>query len=73
MNSITFLQAYEMMFKDYPDVVGVKEISDMLVICTKKVYALIRSGQIKAIPCGKVYKVAKISVIEYLISNNNAV
>lgn len=72
MNKITLTQAYDIIFKDYPDVVGVKELSDMLGICSKKVYELLRNGKIPAIPCGKKYMVAKINVIEYLFNNNIA-
>lgn len=72
MNDITMTQAYDVMFKNYPDVVGVKELSNMLGICSKKVYELIHSGAISVIPCGKVYKAAKISVIDYILKNNAA-
>ena len=68
-NNITTTEMYSIMFKDYPDVVGVKELSKMLGLCNKKVYELIRSGLIPIIPCGKVYKVAKISVIEYMLNS----
>lgn len=50
MNKITLTQAYDIIFKDYPDVVGVKELSVMLGICSKKVYELLRIGKIPAIP-----------------------
>lgn len=72
MNKITLTQAYDIIFKDYPDVVGVKKLSDMLGIGSKKVYELLRIGKIPAIPCGKKYMVAKINVIEYLFNNNIA-
>ena len=72
MNKITLTQAYDIIFKDYPDVFGVKKLSDMLGICSKKVYELLRIGKIPAIPCGKKYMVAKINVIEYLFNNNIA-
>ncbi len=45
--------------------------SNMLGICSKKVYELIHSGAISVISCGKVYKAAKISVIDYILKNNN--
>lgn len=68
-NNMTTAEAYSIMFKDYPDVVGVKEVSSMLGLCNKKVYELIHTGLIPVIPCGKVYKVAKVSVIEYMFSS----
>lgn len=63
----TIYEAYQVLFKDYPDVVGVKEISKMLGICNKKVYKLLKNGEMPVIPCSKVYRVAKLSVIEYLL------
>ena len=65
----TIFEAYQVLFKDYPDVVGVKEISEMLGICNKKVYKLLRNGEIPVIPCSKVYRVAKLNVIEYLLKS----
>lgn len=69
MSNKTAVEMYSVMFRDYPDVVGVKELKNMLGLSDKKVYELIRSGLIPTIPCGKVYKVAKINVIDYLFSN----
>lgn len=53
----TNITAYEIMFKDYPDVVGVKELSSMLGMCDKKIYQLIKHGNIPTIPCGRIIKV----------------
>ena len=72
MKNITLAQAYEIIFKDYPDVVGVKELCSMLGMCNKKVYELIRLGKISAIPCIRKYRVAKINVIEYLLNIDSA-
>ena len=70
MNNVTVIQAYEMIFRNYPDVVGVKEVSSMLGMCSKKVYELIHNGKLLAISCGK--KVTKLSVIEYLLTDTAA-
>jgi hypothetical protein len=70
MKDITVYQAYELMFKEYPDVLGVKEICTMLGFCPKKVYDLIHEGKIAVIPCGKIIKVAKLSAIEYMLSGS---
>lgn len=72
MADITLREAYEVVFKDYPDVVGVRELCEMLALSDKKVYELVRSGQIPIIPCSKVYRVAKLNVIEYLINSGKA-
>ena len=63
---------YGLMFRDYPDVLEVKDLQSMLGIGRHQVYGLITSGQIDGVKLGKTYKVPKIGVIEYLISGNQA-
>ncbi len=66
---------YAKMFKKYPDVVSSKDISQMLGIGLKQTYALINSGEIKALRCGNKFKAAKIEVIRYFAANahNNTI
>lgn len=68
MSNISATEAYNIIFTDYPDVVGIKEASKMLGVCSKKVYQLINNGEIPIIPCCKTYRIAKLHIIEYLIS-----
>ena len=67
--NISLTEAYEIMFKDYPDVVNIKELSEMLGICSKKAYELVRSGAIPVLPCSKCYKIAKLDVIGYMLNS----
>ena len=67
--NISITEAYEIMFKDYPDVVNIKELSEMLGICSKKAYELVRSGAIPVLPCSKCYKIAKLNVIGYMLNS----
>ena len=67
--NISITEAYEIMFKDYPDVVNIKELSEMLGICSKKAYELVRSGTIPVLPCSKCYKIAKLDVIGYMLNS----
>ena len=58
---------YKMMFTDYPDVVNVEQLSEMLGgTSTKSVYRLLKSGDIKSYLIAKRYRIPKIFVIEYL-------
>lgn len=66
------IQAYQYMFTNYPDVVTVKQLAEMLGICDKRAYELIRNGDIQALPCSKSYKIAKIYVIKYILRNEVA-
>ncbi len=57
----------EIMFKDFPDCVGVEQLGQMLGIKRTKTYELLRDGTIKSVKIGKDYKIPKYNVIAYLI------
>ena len=60
-------ETYQCMFREYPDVVNVKQLCEMLGgISTKTGYQLLRSNQIKSIVVGRRYCIPKISIFEYL-------
>jgi hypothetical protein len=62
---------YKSMFKDYPDVVNVKQLQMMLGGISKKLaYHLLKNNIIKSIKIGRQYKVAKADVILYLTEKN---
>lgn len=61
INEITSL-----MFKEYPDCVGVQDLQKMLGIKRTKSYELLKSGTIKSIKIGKDYKISKLNIIAYL-------
>ena len=60
-------RAYKTLFREYPDVVSIKDVASMLNIGIKKAYSLVNDGTLKSIPCGKTIKVAKITVINYVL------
>lgn len=53
--------------KEYPDIVGVQEICKMLGIGETKAYRMINDGTLRRIPCSRTHKVAKITVIDYVL------
>ena len=60
--------AYKLLFADYPDVVNVEQMREMLGgICDKTAYRLLRSGEIS-------YRITKLNILEYLelIDKSNA-
>ncbi len=62
---------YKSMFKNYPDVVNVKELQSMLGGISKRLaYHLLRNNIIKSIKIGRQYKIAKTDVILYLTEKN---
>lgn len=64
---------YKSMFKDYPDVVNVKQLQIMLGGISKKLaYTLLKNNLINSIKIGRQYKIAKADVILYLTQNNSS-
>lgn len=61
INEITSL-----VFKEYPDCVGVQDLQKMLGIKRTKSYELLKTGTIKSIKIGKDYKISKLNIIAYL-------
>jgi len=54
------------MFNSYPDVLSVKQLCEILDIGKNTAYRLLQSGEIKSIKIGKVYKIPKKYVKEYI-------
>lgn len=54
------------MFKEYKDVVGVLDLCKMLSIGKNTAYKLLNSGEIKSVKVGKVHKIPKQNIIDYL-------
>lgn len=64
--AITGRKAYRIMFRDYPDVVNVNQMSKMLGISDKTAYALLRDNKIEHFKVGRTYKIPKIHILSYL-------
>ena len=76
MSNLNTNEAYHFMFKDFPDVVNIKEMCKMLGnIGIKTAYELLQTKQIKSFKIGREYRIPKISIIEYFFVNelNSAV
>ena len=58
----------KMMFPDYPDIVTVAQLQKMLGISRHLAYDLINDGYITGIKIGNAFKVSKVSVINYVMS-----
>ncbi len=53
-------------FTGYPDVLNVKQVMSALHICRSGVYTLLKSGELHCITIGRVYKIPKTSLINYI-------
>ena len=59
--------AYKLLFTEYPDVVNVEQMCEMLGgICDKTAYRLLKSGKIKSFIVGRRYRIPKLNILEYL-------
>lgn len=59
--------AYRLMFRDYPDVVNIEQLCEMLGgISTKSGYRLLKSGAIKSFIVARRYRIPKINILEYM-------
>ena len=52
--------------REYPDVLTVEEVSELLGVCTKTVYSMIRRGELKKQNVGRRFRIHKSYVMEYL-------
>ena len=59
-------ELYQMMFSDYPDIVTVKQLREMLGVSRALAYKLISDGEIQAVKIGASLKIPKVSVINYV-------
>ncbi len=54
------------MFSDYPDVVDVEQMSEMLGISTKTGYKLLKENKIQHFRIGRSYKVPKHNILLFI-------
>jgi excisionase family DNA binding protein len=63
---ITQKDTYLVMFKEYPDVVDVEQMSKMIGISTKTAYKLLRENKIQHFKIGRTYKIPKLNILLYI-------
>ena len=66
-------ELYQIMFPDYPDIVTVKQLREMLGVSRALAYKLISDGEIQAVKIGKSLKIPKVSVINYVTEGQKEV
>lgn len=58
-------------FENYPDVVGISQLQEMLSIGRSLAYRLIKEKTIRSIKSGREYKILKANIIQYLNGETN--
>lgn len=56
----------DMIFVNFPDILSVEQMQKVLGICRSIAYKLLKTGEIKAFKIGRIYKIPKKSVIDYI-------
>ena len=59
-----------LMFSNYPDILTVEELCQALNIGKNTAYQLIKNRDLKSIKIGKIHKIPKIWLIEYVLKEN---
>ena len=62
---------YRAMFREYPDALTPRQVQEMLGIGQRMTYGLLRTGKIRNVRMGRLYRVPKTAVIDYLCANKN--
>jgi len=70
MKKAELKELYTMMFPEYPDIVTVAQLQKMLGISRHLAYDLISGGYIRGIKIGNAFKVPKVSVINYVLDED---
>ncbi|HOG01838.1 MAG TPA: helix-turn-helix domain-containing protein [Oscillospiraceae bacterium] len=67
MNTILSTKdAYNLMLKEYPDVLDINQMSAALGVSTKTGYQLLRNGEITCLKVGRSYRIPKAHLLTYL-------
>ena len=67
MNKADMKSLYQVMFAEYPDIVGIRDLQKMLGIGRNLAYSLVSDGSIRGITVGNKLRIPKINVINYAL------
>ncbi len=62
----TTIYTQDNILTDYPDIISVKQLKDILSIGNNSVYDLLDNGIIKGLRWGRTWKIPKINVIAFM-------
>ena len=67
---ITQKEAYRLMLQEYPDVMNIEQVGEVLGVSTKTMYSLIKAGEISVLKVGRTYRIPKIRLVAYLYGDS---
>lgn len=59
-------RTYKTILKNYPDVMNIEQMCEVLGISTKTGYRLLKEGQIESLKVGRSYRITKVKILQYL-------
>ena len=72
MSDNAYSKQYNGRLKDFPDILNVDQLCEVLGISTKTGYKLLSNGTIAALKVGRMYRIPKVHVLTYLRILNTA-
>lgn len=58
------------MTQEHTDILTVKEVAEILMIGKNQVYDLLQTGAVKAFRIGRIWKIPRLSVEEYILTQS---
>ena len=59
-------KAYRIMLRDYPDIMNIEQVCQILGVSTKTGYKLINDGLLCCMKVGRTYRIPKVHLLTYL-------
>lgn len=59
-------EAYRIMLKEYPDIMNIDQVCQVLGVSTKTGYKLITDGKLCCLKVGRTYRIPKVHLFKYL-------
>ncbi|MEA4847355.1 MAG: helix-turn-helix domain-containing protein [Clostridiaceae bacterium] len=63
--------AYRLILREYPDVMNIEQMCEVLGISTKTGYKLLKEKQIEGLKVGRAYRIPKAHIFNYLNIGKN--
>ena len=57
---------YKQLLRNYPDVLDVNQMCEILKISSKTAYSILQAGVIESLKVGRSYRIPKLNLIKYL-------
>lgn len=68
MSTANYCKNNHIVLKDYPDVMDIEQMCQILSVSTKTGYKLIREGKIACLKIGRSFRIPKANIKKYLLA-----